>query len=83
MNKVCSLSQMPLALLHVNMSSATGFLSVNAEMLAALASSCRHPVVPFPAAAVHLQAVQGTSEIHQLCPLGNGHPKALKSAISM
>jgi len=34
-------------------------------------------LVPFPAAAVHLQAVQCTIEIHQLCLLGSGHAKAL------
>jgi hypothetical protein len=38
-------------------------------------------LVPFPAAAVHLEAVQGTFEIHQLRLLVNGHAKALKSAI--
>ena len=40
-------------------------------------------LVPFAAAAVHLQAVQGKFEIHQLCLLGNGHAKTLESAISI
>jgi hypothetical protein len=40
-------------------------------------------LVPFLAAVVHLQAVQGTFEIHELCLLGNGYAKALKSAVSI
>jgi len=55
---------MCLALLQVNMSSATDLLSVHAIMQL----WCR-PVatwlVPFSAEAVHLQAGQGTFKIHQ------------------
>lgn len=59
-----SLSQMSLALVEVNMSSATDLLSVHAIMLAVLASFCHHSV-PFSAESVHLQGGQGTFEIHQ------------------
>ena len=80
---VCSLSQMFLALLHVNTSSTTDLLRCMQKCL----QLWRHLVVtwlvPSAAVVVHLQAVQGNFEIHQLCLPGNGHSKALKSAISI
>jgi len=46
-NHAHSLSEMSLALVQVNTSSATDLLSVHAIMLAALASSCHHSVSSF------------------------------------
>jgi len=46
-NHARSLSQMSLALVQVNMSSATDLLSMHAIMLAALASSCHHSFSSF------------------------------------
>jgi len=57
----------------INRISATDSLSVLAIML----------LIPFSAEAVHVQAGQGTFEIHQKCLLGNKRAKALKYAIAI
>ena len=57
----------------INRSSATDWLSVLAIML----------LIPFSAEAVHVQAGQGTFEIHQKCLLGSGRAKALKATIAI
>jgi len=80
---VYSLSQMFLALLCVNTSSATDLLRCMQKCLQLWCHLVTTWLVPSTAAAVHLQAVQGNFEIHQLCLLGNGHSKTLKSAISI